>query len=104
MSFYFIYKKVNDFYLSQLQEKENIIENLKDQLNKGKLTSIEKEFLYNKNFYIFNKMYGSKDNKGNGNSYNILFNTHSLEKGLSHFDLRSFGKKTIKIIIGLLNK
>ena len=49
-------------------------------------------------------MYLSKDNKGNGNSYNILFNTHSLEKGLSHFDLRSFGKKTIKIIIGLLNK
>jgi hypothetical protein len=37
MNFYFISKKVNDFYLSQLQEKENIIENLKDQLNKGNL-------------------------------------------------------------------
>ena len=49
-------------------------------------------------------MYRSKDNKGNRNSYNILFNTLSLEKGLSHFDLLSFGKKTIKIIIGLLNK
>lgn len=110
---YFIYKKVNDIYLSQLQEKENIIDNLKEKLNnmnshsiveKSKLTSIEKEFLYDKNFYMFNKMYGSKDNKGNGNSYNILFNAHSLEKGLSHFVLRPFGKKTIKIIISLLNK
>jgi len=113
ISFYFIYKKANDNYLSQLQEKENIIQNIKEQLNnmnshsideKKKLTSIEREFLYDKNFYMLNEMYGSKDNKGNGNSYNILFNTHALEKGLSHFDLRPFGKKKIKIIIGLLKK
>ena len=33
ISFYFIYKKVNESYLSQLQEKENIIENLKKKLS-----------------------------------------------------------------------
>jgi nitroreductase len=49
-------------------------------------------------------MYASEDNKGNGNSYNIILNTHTLEKGLSHFDLRPFGKKKIQIIIGLLKK
>ena len=57
------------------------------------MSSIEREFLYDKNFYMFNEMYASKDNNGNGNGYNIIFNTHSLEKGLSHFDLRPFGTK-----------
>ena len=33
ISFYFIYKKVNESYLSQLQQKENIIEKIKEQLN-----------------------------------------------------------------------
>ena len=32
ISFYFIFKKINNNYLSQLQEKENIIENLKEHL------------------------------------------------------------------------
>ena len=47
-------------------------------------------------------MYASKDNKGNGISYNIMFNTHTLEKGLSHFDLRPFGEIKIEGIIDLL--
>ena len=113
LSFYLRYKKVNDNYLSQLQEKDNIIENLKEQINninpqfrygKNELISMEREFLYDKNFYMLNQMYASKDNKGNGNSYNIILNTHSLEKGLSHFDLRPFGEEKIKIIIDLLKK
>ena len=109
----FLYKKINDNYISQLQEKDNIIENIKKQLNninpqlsleKRKLTSIEREFLYDQNFYAMNKMYALKDNKGNGNSYNILFRTHTLEKGLSHFNLRPFGRKKIQTIIALLKK
>jgi len=113
ISFYFIYKKVNENYLSQLQEKENIIENLKEQLNninslssegKKKLKSIEREFLYDKNFYMLNEMNAPKDNKGNGMGYNIILHTHTLEKGLSHFELRPFGKQKIKIIIDLLKK
>ena len=71
---------------------------------KKKFTKIEREFLYDNSFYMLNKMYASKDNKGNGNGYNILFNTHSLEKGLSHFKLRPFGKQKIRMIIGLLKK
>jgi nitroreductase len=53
---------------------------------------------------MLNQMYAFKDNKGHGNGYNIIFNTHSLEKGLSHFELRPFGKQKIKIIISLLKK
>jgi len=115
--FIFLLSFDNHCYLSQSKEKEkkeeNIIENKKMQLNNvnfnsinegKKITSIEREFLYDINFYMLNEMHGSKDNKGNGNSYNILFNTHSLEKGFSHFDLRPFGKKTIKKIIDLLKK
>ena len=113
LSFYLRYKKVNDNFLSQLQEKDNIIENLKEQINninpqfkygKKELISMEREFLYDKNFYMLNKMYASKDNKGNGNSYNIILNTHTLEKGLSHFNLRPFGEQKIKVIIDLLKK
>ena len=107
------YKKVNENYLSQLQEKDKIIENLKEQINninpqfrygKNELISMEREFLYDKNFYMLNKMYASKDNKGNGNGYNIILNTHTLEKGLSHFELRPFGEEKIKVIIDLLKK
>jgi len=113
ISFYFIYKKVNESYLSQLQEKENIIENLKKKLNninslspegKKKLKFIEREFLYDKNFYMLNEMYASKDNLGNGLGYNIIAHTHTLEKGLSHFELRPFGEQKVKIIIDLLKK
>ena len=49
-------------------------------------------------------MYGIKDNKGNGNGYHIMYISHVLEKGLSHFDLRPFGQKKIKFLIILLEK
>ena len=49
-------------------------------------------------------MFASLDNKGNGLGYNIIFSTHTLEKGLSHFDLRPFGEKKIETIIILLKK
>jgi nitroreductase len=68
------------------------------------LESIDREFLYDKNFYISYKMYGAKDIKGNGNSYNIILHTNTLEKSMSHFDLRPFEEKKTKIIINLLKK
>ena len=113
LSFYFIYKRLNYSYQSQLQEKNNIIENIKEQLNKinpqfsvsrKNLNSMEREFLYDNNFFMSNKMYASNDNKGNGNSYNIILNTHTLEKGLSHFELRPFGRQKIRTIIDLMKK
>ena len=123
-SIYFIYNKINNNFQPLLQDKDNIIDNLKKQLinidphsTSGKkneadeevktnriLESMEKEFLYDKNFYNSNKMYGAKDTKGNGNNYNIILHTHSLEKDLSHFHLRPFGEKNIQIIIDLLKK
>lgn len=94
-SIYFIYKKMNNNFQSLLQEKNNIINNLKKQLKYSeirvininpnstkseadeevktnrKLEFMEREFLYDKNFNNPNKMYGAKDIKSNGNSYNI---------------------------------
>ena len=123
-SIYFIYKKIKDKFLSQIQQKDKIIDKYKKKLIninphstsrqksdidkevKGNriLESIDREFLYDKNFYISYKMYGAKDNKGNGNSYNIILHTNTLEKSLSNFDLRPFGEKKTKIIINLLKK
>ena len=48
-----------------------------------KLIPIEKEYLYDKTFYMSYSMYSPKDNKGNGNGYSIIMNTHTLEKALS---------------------
>jgi nitroreductase len=122
-TFLLINKKVKDRYLFKLQEKDNIIETLKEKLNNinshfiegkkneadkeqktEKEASIEKEYLYDKNFYISYRMKGFKDNKGNGNGYHIILKSHTLEKGFSHFNLRPFGQKKIKIIINLLKK
>lgn len=44
-----------------------------------KLSSIEREYLYDINFYMSYRMYASKDNKGNGISYSIIFNTHIIK-------------------------
>ena len=97
--FYFIYN------LSKNKEKfEYINPHFINGKTERNLSSIEREYLYDINFYTSNRMYASKDNNGNGLSYNILFNTHTLEKGLSHFDLRPFGEKKIKTIIDLLKK
>ena len=96
---------------SKLLEKENEINDMKRQLNtenneKDNLnekisssTSLNKEFLYDYNFYLNNS--NNQDNL-NKIGYMLLFHTHTLEKGLSHFELRPFGQKKIKMIIGLL--
>ena len=118
ISFLLVYKKVKIRYLFKLKEKENIIKSLREQLNNiksklkegkkiavnkeektGKEAFIEREYLYDKIFYTSYRMNGIKDNKGNGNGYHILLKSHTLEKGLSHFDLRPFGQKKIKLII-----
>jgi len=121
---YSLYNKINDKYLYQLKEKDNEIQNKKEQLKNINskvftlqkrndlqkenteeiLASIEKEYSYDKAFYISYSMYSPKDNKGNGNGYNIIMNTHTLEKALSHFVLRPFGKARIEKIIELLEK
>ena len=122
--FHLINKKINDRYQPKLKEKEKIIEALKEKLSsvsshflreknenyfelykkkkKGKKGPIEMAYLYDKYFYILYKMKGIKDDNGNGRRYHIMIKSHTLEKGLSHFDLRPFGHKKVKIIISLL--
>lgn len=84
-----------NFQFSNCQKNKD----LKKENIKEKLTPTEKEYLYDKTFYISYSMYSPKDNKENENDYSIIMNTHTLEKALSHFVLRPFGKsRIIKII------
>ena len=124
--FYLINKKANASYQFKLQEKESEIEILKGklsnitshflreknekntELDKEKKTekkgAIERAYLYDKDFYISYKRKGIKDKNGNGGRYHIIIKSHTIEKGLSHFDLRPFGQRKVKIIISLLKK
>ena len=97
--FYFLYKCIRN------RENFNKInaQILNEKTGKN-LSSTEREYLYDINFFMSYRMFASLDNKGNGLGYNIIFNTHTLEKGLSHFDLRPFGEKKIEALIDLLKK
>jgi len=85
----------------------NTKKTLKDQLNKNKkleknrkITSLEKEYIYDKNYY---NEYNMKSKETfNKLGYSLILNTHTLEKGLSHFNVRPFGEKKVKTIINIL--
>jgi nitroreductase len=110
--FFLIYKKICNDFNAKILEKENEIEEYKqklsglgaqpqkNQVRKEHLSPIEREYLYDKDFYMSNNM-GSKDDL-NRLAYKIVLHTHTLEKGLEHFELRPFGKKKIELIINLL--
>ena len=124
ISIYFIiYDRFSKYYKAQIFEKDNEIKRIKDQINnlnkekifeikkrqtedkdktKETLKYLEKEYLFDKDFYSKNKM-RSEENL-NKIGYSLLVYEHTLEKGLSHFDLRPFGKTKIKNIISLLIK
>jgi len=113
-----------DKYVKELNEKETKINTLQNRIeayekdlknaqaellnvkknNKKdsvkKLTYSEKEYSYDRNFFMKNNM-NSKETF-NKLGYSLVFHTHSLEKGLSHFELRPFGKKKVKKIINIL--
>ena len=97
--FYFLYN-----YTRNIENFNKINPQILDGKTEKKLSSTEREYLYDINFYLSYRMFASLDNKGNGLGYNIIFSTHTLEKGLSHFDLRPFGEKKIETIIILLKK
>jgi len=72
----------------------------KENHNENKLSFLDKEYLYDKNFY---NVYNMESNETfNKLGYSLVFQTHSLEKGLSHFKLRPFGENKIKSIINTL--
>ena len=120
---FLIYNRFSKYYEAQILEKDKEIERIQEELNKlneeqeaekkkrkaesqenqnGKLTRLDKEFLYDKNFYVANNMH-SQENL-NKLSYLLIIHQHTLEKGFSHFDLRPFGQKKISKIIELLKK
>ncbi|KAG4097257.1 Nitroreductase [Neocallimastix lanati (nom. inval.)] len=117
-------------YKKEINEKEFIINSLRDRINvnvkelqeiksellknnstlllnlrggnyeENKLSFLDKEYFYDKNFY--NKYNMVSNETFNKLGYSLIFQTHSLEKGLSHFKLRPFGKEKIKAIIRIL--
>ena len=78
-----------------ITQKQNIIK-------QKKLSFLEREYLFDIEFYQKNNMASTEDL--NKLAYSLIFLTHTLEKGLSHFDLRPFGQRKIHSIINILNK
>ena len=110
-------------YETRLQSKDNEIENIQKQLNnkiqekteiekkikqeennpkQKDLSPLEKEYLFDIEFYQKNNMAATEDLNRLG--YSLIFHTHTLEKGLSHFDLRPFGEQKVSSIMSILNK
>ena len=120
LSFLIFLKIINDYKI-KLLEKDNEIEKINNQLNHiklekpelqkikvqeenpqdDKLTSLEKEYLNDKSFYSINNMYSKESLNKLG--YYLIILTHTIEKGLSHFELRPFGQENIKSIIQIIN-
>ena len=86
-----------------LRKKTNQIKTIEKQLsNYSVFDSIENAYIYDHNYFKLNNM-NSNENL-NKIGYKIIINCHSIEKGLSHFILRPFGKKKILSIIKLLEE
>jgi len=64
--------------------------------------TLDRDIKYDINIYSNNTMdlYDNMNKIG----YSVIINSHSIEKGLSHFKLRRFGGKKIKTIINLIKK
>lgn len=126
---YFLFKKNYDIkiqdYESRIQAKDNEIENIQKQLKdkieekteiekkitqtqeqsipkQKNLSPLENEYLFDEEFYKKHNMAAEEDLNRLG--YSLIFHTHTLEKGLSHFDLRPFGKQKVESIMNILNK
>ena len=99
---------------NQLQQKEIEIEKIKEQLNnlpqekqnKGKvedvLKPLDREYYYDKNFYKTHNMETEKTLNKLG--YESIIHTHTLEKGMEHFELRPFAVKKTAYIMNLLKR
>ena len=120
-----IYIKIINNYKKKLLEKDKEIEKLKENIFQNQIQVIsteqkdnkiddykkysynlqdfnfEENFSYDKKFYKLNNMRSTEDI--NRLDYELLMAEHSLEKGLSHFNLRPFGKKPLKRILKFIN-
>ena len=107
---------------NQIQQKDIEIEKIKEQLNNLKnekekkeekkpeekrqteeaLTPLDKEYLYDKNFYKKHNM--GTETSLNKLGYESIIHTHTLEKGMEHFELRPFAVKKTEYIMSLIKR
>ena len=104
---------------SQLQQKDLQIEKIQKQLNslnpkeassqqnqkeakEAILTPADKEYLYDKEFYKKHNM--NTEPNLNKLGYETVIHTHTLEKGMEHFELRPFAVKKTAYMIDLINR
>ena len=69
---------------------------------KKSVTEIDTQYLYDKNFYNKYNMY--TDSTLNKLEYETILHTHTLEKGMEHFDIRPFAVEKITYIINLIRR
>ena len=86
-----IYQVQQQFQITESEQKNNIRETF----------GTSKEFSYDNKFYILNNMHTTENL--NKLDYKLLMEEHSIEKGLSHFDLRPFGDNTITNLLKFIN-
>ena len=95
-----IEKKRNENIMLKL--KESMLKNRKEEIKFEPKKPIEKQFLYDYNYYISNNLNFSRDL--NSLEYSLIIAGHAIEKGFSHFNLRPFGIKKINQMIYFLKK
>ena len=116
---FFVYKKITTNYESKILEKDSEIEKIQKELddlkakqkveekkrlteNKPKQGHLDKEYAYDINFYKANNMQSHESLNTLG--YGLIIHTHTLEKGLEHFELRPFAQGKVHKIMDLLKK
>ena len=101
---------------NQLLQKDSQIEKIQKQLNslkqneassqqskkEIKLTPEDREYLYDKEFYKKHNM--NTEPNLNKLGYETVIHTHTLEKGMEHFELRPFAVKKTAYMIDLINR
>ena len=95
-----IKKQLEDLTQSQnSQQKEKQVE--KRQIEQT-LTLLDKEHLYDKDFYKKYNM-GTEESL-NKLGYESIIHTHTLEKGMEHFELRPFAVEKTRYIMSLIKR
>ena len=117
-----INKRTTKNLQNQIQQKDIEIEKIKEQLNNLKnekekkvekkpeekrqaeeaLTPLDSEYLYDNNFY---KKYNMRTETSlNKLGYESIIHTHTLEKGMEHFELRPFAVKKTGYIMSIIKR
>ena len=92
-------KHQKDTELEKLKEELINIKQQKDKEN-NKNTPLNKEYLYDKNFFKNNNLFSNTSLNKLG--YELIIYSHILEKGMQHFEIRPFAMMKIDIIINLI--